>query len=288
MNKQAPDPVVKWVLIDPALAKEYLALNTENRPPKPVLVDRYAADLKNGKWFDTAPATPIAFTWSGNLINGQNRLMAIVKSGVSMKCQVMEGCDPKAFEFIDIGKNRDAGDNFYVEYKRQHGEAPKNHLYITSVARAMLIGLGGHTDPNKTQVKEHALKYYQFIQRYLDPLLKKTCHVFSSNLCAAFVNAEIWFGINHRDKLLVLAQRLGTGEWLGATDPMKILSDTIIRANAPRISTHQKTLTREESYGITVNAIRNALNNKVIKRIEPTKQEWGSIEMDLRIKKKAS
>lgn len=283
--RKGMDPVTKWEDIDVELAKFYLTLNVENRPSKPELVNRYAADQKAGRWCDNAPATPIAFTFDGNLINGQNRLMAIIKSGITMRCMVMEGCDPKTFEFIDIGKNRDASDNFYVEFKRLHGEAPKNHRYITSVARAMMIGIGGHTQPDKTQVKEHALKYYQFIQRYCDPMLKKTCHVFSTNLCAAFVNAEIWFGIQKRDDIVRLAERLGTGEWLSSTDQMKILSDAIIRANAPRTSTHQKTLTREECYGIGISAIRAALQNRIVKRVEPTGQEWGTAEIDVRLKK---
>jgi hypothetical protein len=280
------DPVTKWIDVTPVIAKEYLELNVENRPSKPELVDRYAKDMKKGNWFDTAPATPIAFTWEGNLINGQNRLMAIVKSGMTVKMQVMEGCDPKSFEFIDIGKNRDASDNFFVEFKRIHGETPKNHRYVTSVARNMMIGLGGKTNPDRHQTKDCALKYYQFIYRYLDPLLKKTCHVFSTNLVAAFVNAEVYFGISKRPDLVDLAVRLGSGEWSGATDQMKLLSDTLLRAISPKTSTYDKHLTKEQQYSITVSAIRASLNKRNIKRLEPTTQDWGGAEVDLRVKKR--
>lgn len=75
-------------LIEPAWAKEQLDALQEaldkgsfrQRPPKERAIQRYAQDMKAGKWLLTHEA--IAFDINGHLIDGQNRLWAVVRSGV--------------------------------------------------------------------------------------------------------------------------------------------------------------------------------------------------------------
>ena len=289
MTTKKPDIVHTIELITPELAGEYLSLNLNlNRPHAPAQIERYAKAMLGGKWHESAPTTPIAFDWDGNLINGQNRLRAIIKSGVSLHFPVEMGHDPESFAYIDIGKTRDASDHFAVMHKRQFGEIPKRHRYIASTANAMLTGLtvtSSSQRPEKLQVAEYAMQHRDQIQRFLGHLNKKTCHVFSTALVAAFANAALFLGSD--TKLLEMAERLGTGVWSGPRDPMKALFDGLMKAMVPpaQRDAYSKHLERTEYYAYTVTAIRAALLDRHISRVEPTTQDWGHSANDAKIKR---
>lgn len=92
-------------LITPKLADEYLARNTNNyRKINHANVKKYAEDMKEGKWEENAE--PISFSPSGVLLNGQHRLAAIVKSGVSVNMVVARDVDAHIFDIQ--GKRTDS------------------------------------------------------------------------------------------------------------------------------------------------------------------------------------
>jgi len=90
--------------ISPEIAKSFLATNQNNRPLKSSRVSLYAEQMKNGEWYLTEQG--ISFGKDGNLRNGQHRLHAVVKSGVSVKMYVTYDCENSAFEMLDVGVNR--------------------------------------------------------------------------------------------------------------------------------------------------------------------------------------
>lgn len=94
--------------ITPDTAREYLSKNTKNRTVKELRIVRYARDMEAGKWLDTGEA--IKFDRHGNMIDGQNRCHAIIRSGVSVEIRVVRGLDPEAQEVMDAGAPRSAAD----------------------------------------------------------------------------------------------------------------------------------------------------------------------------------
>ena len=80
------------MLVTPEVAKTMLAKNTNNyRKINSKVVDQYASDMKHGRWVDNGET--IVFDEDGNLKNGQHRLTAIVRSGVSLMLTVVSGVD---------------------------------------------------------------------------------------------------------------------------------------------------------------------------------------------------
>ncbi len=75
--------------ISPELAAEWLSKNTFNRTLSRRSVDTYAADMRAGAWELTHQG--IAFGADGVLVDGQHRLHAIVKAGVTIKMMVTWG-----------------------------------------------------------------------------------------------------------------------------------------------------------------------------------------------------
>lgn len=66
--------------ITPEIAKEYLKHNLNNRNPKLRAIEKYARDMKNGEWQFTPQG--ISFFENGNLADGQNRLLAVIRAGI--------------------------------------------------------------------------------------------------------------------------------------------------------------------------------------------------------------
>jgi len=105
-------PNVRIETISPKMAEEYLEHNNKNRPCSERQVNEYATRMKAGEWMLSPDV--IAFDYNGNLINGQHRLKAIVKSGVSCPFYVGRNCQPAVFVVTDEGRKRSAGDTLAI------------------------------------------------------------------------------------------------------------------------------------------------------------------------------
>jgi hypothetical protein len=101
-------PQVQIVDITPEMAESWLAANVHNRKLREKVVRLYAADMADGAWRFTGDA--IRFDTSGNLLDGQHRLHAIVRSGATVKALVVCGLEPEAQEDIDTGAKRSLAD----------------------------------------------------------------------------------------------------------------------------------------------------------------------------------
>lgn len=93
--------------ITPAIAAEYLKNNQTNRALSMATVKSYSETMKRGEWLLNGES--IDFDWNNNLLNGQHRLQAIVKSGQSIQTFVVRNLDPKVYTSYDCGRSRDAG-----------------------------------------------------------------------------------------------------------------------------------------------------------------------------------
>ena len=92
-------------LITPDIAKKYLLSNTDkNRNLMENYVNFLADCMLRGEWMLTGQG--IGFDVNGRLINGQHRLHACVRSGVSITIEVTRNLDPVSFRVMDAGHNR--------------------------------------------------------------------------------------------------------------------------------------------------------------------------------------
>lgn len=118
-----------WEVITPQKAQEYLAMNKNNRKLMSRVVDSYAQDLKDGKWI--IGTSTICFDINGNLIDGQHRLSAIIKAGISVRMEVKRNLSEDAFKAMDIGKVRQPKDMFNIA-------GVSNYQNLSGVIRATL------------------------------------------------------------------------------------------------------------------------------------------------------
>lgn len=110
------EPTFEVETYTPKRAQEILdTFNGANRPLLRSRVAQYAYDMEHGRWEQQNGET-FQFDRNGNLLNGQHRLHAIIKSGVTMKFLTVRGLDPEVFTKIDRGKARTGKDLVSIEY----------------------------------------------------------------------------------------------------------------------------------------------------------------------------
>ena len=98
--------------ITPQKAVELLANNGVNRRLDNRLVERYAAAMRRGDW--KVNGETIKVGKDGRLLDGQHRLNAVVKSGLSVPIMAAFDVDPDSFDTIDTGKMRSGTDTMHI------------------------------------------------------------------------------------------------------------------------------------------------------------------------------
>ena len=142
-------------LITPDRASELLMLNTANRPVRPMIVSRYAADMLNGTWNCDTGET-IKISKSGQMPDGQHRLHAVIKSGVSIYMHIAYDISDDAFEVIDSGLKRQARDVLFIA-----GAAYSSQLAsLISRYYSLKSGINGSTNARNVITNARVLEIY--------------------------------------------------------------------------------------------------------------------------------
>ena len=95
-------------IITPALASEWLKHNVKNRPLRQGHVDLLTKVILGDQW--VVDGNPIRFNDRGDVIDGQHRLSAIVRSKRSVESLVCRGLKEEAQNAIDVGRSRSHAD----------------------------------------------------------------------------------------------------------------------------------------------------------------------------------
>lgn len=104
----------RLTLVTPAMAREWLQRNTDNRPLRPGVVDGFMNAYRRGEWKLTHQG--IAFSKGGRLLDGQHRLTFIseLPDGSVVPMNVSVDLDEDAFDSIDQGFKRTTSDLYGV------------------------------------------------------------------------------------------------------------------------------------------------------------------------------
>jgi len=107
-------PKMSQETITPSEAKLILEHNNNgNRKLRPRVVSQYARDMVAGKW--QLNGDSVRFDRSGNLIDGQHRLMACVQADVPLETFVFKGVSSSALINIDTGAKRNLQNVLHYE-----------------------------------------------------------------------------------------------------------------------------------------------------------------------------
>ena len=87
--------------ITPAIAQTMLEKNTGNRAINRLHVENLAKEMKFGRWKVNGDTICLN---ASRLIDGQNRLLAVLLSGVTIQSFVNEGLPSDVFDTKDVGR----------------------------------------------------------------------------------------------------------------------------------------------------------------------------------------
>lgn len=145
--------------ITPALAKSMLLKNKKNRPLDDRLVTSYATIMNNGEW--RLSHQGICISQTGQILDGQHRLSAIVKCGKTIPFMVVSGLPDETMTVIDIGKKRTVGDAFHLL------EVPNYNFIAASLTRYFKYE-NSVSDDKAANKRGERYSIHQKYQMYLD------------------------------------------------------------------------------------------------------------------------
>lgn len=172
-------------LITPEIAAKYLTANiANNRHIEERRVNEYAREMKCGDWILTHQG--IAFGKNGALIDGQHRLMAIIRANIPVKMTVTRDVDEKSLFVLDIGRARSSRDIASLNNEPDY--------VVKSLAAAntllQVYGVPTHTCTAKTQIEfvnANSDVFYNMIC-VLEGRTKQIHAILQSAIFAALVN----------------------------------------------------------------------------------------------------
>lgn len=103
---------IQLVTITPGMAEEMLKRNIANRKVNQANVNRIAADMATGNY--RINGETIKISSNGEILDGQHRLLACIKSGVPFKSYIVYNVEREAIGTIDMGKGRSVADSLNV------------------------------------------------------------------------------------------------------------------------------------------------------------------------------
>ena len=160
---------VTKVLVTPSVAKELLERNVKNRTIDERRVSNYAKEMQEGKWKEDT-AEFIKISKSNVILDGQHRLLAVIKSNRNTYLHIAEGLSDEVFDVLDTGKVRNAVDCFKIEGIKNETTLPsiikKYKLLKNSKVK---IDFGGNEYTNSKMIED-----YKERQAFWQSVAKKT------------------------------------------------------------------------------------------------------------------
>jgi hypothetical protein len=252
------DVLTGWEYITPAAAVVILAEhNTHNRKLKKSWIPQLAEMIRTGDFMTTHQG--IAFCKSGWLLDGQNRLYAIIEANIGVWLMVTRGLPDECMEAIDRGKIRSFPD-LLMDIKV---DVDINSRSV-AIARA-IISLGSDsTVPTTRRFIEAHPDALRFVAAYQSKQIVGRAHVLA-------VVVRAWFTQDHA-RLTAFMECLDTGV---TTDPDADLAAITLRdyLMSGRVRANASRPMKREIYTKTETALCAFLDHQPLKRLPETKTE---------------
>jgi hypothetical protein len=246
----------------PELASKYLEHNISNRNLSNSNVNFYADQMRNGKWMNNGETIKIAT--DGTLIDGQHRLSAIIKSGVSMEMVVVDNISLDSVPTIDTGRARTASDVLSM----------KGIKYSTSTAggaRVILAHRRGRFTRAKgpESIKISNNEILDFVAHnediYFSARLAKQKRLTNIIVASFVVGLHFLFSKVDEDQANLFFSDLESGAGLTEFDPVFALRNRLIESRMT--DKKEKKLSRGEIYAMTIKAWNFRRSNDKIKQL---------------------
>lgn len=208
------------VNVTPNIAKSWLMVNHRNRPLHKHHVETLASAMKRGEWKVNGEA--VKFTKDGFLVDGQHRLQAVVMADCCAEMLVIRGIQQEAFDTMDQGSKRTAGDILAVK-----GESETSHL---AAAARLVYLMDKSPDVFLKNESVTPIQIEKTLQRF--PELRDSMSVGRTwkQLLPKATAGGMWVLCSRKNMAMAneFFDRVASGSMLEDTDPEKVLRDALI------------------------------------------------------------
>lgn len=261
----AKEPNAQFIDVTPLMAEKWLnENNNHNRPRYPATINAYTNDMIMDAW--GIHNQGIGFDVNGTLIDGQQRLSAIVQANKTIKLLVVTNLPEKQCkanirtqEMIDGGKVRTVGDRL----KLNRGEDNANtKVAIVNMIIGKVIGKTFRSTPNLA---------YSVIDLYRDEIDFVLCNTRSipGLRYSPAVAAMVFAARVHLDEVIEFKERYFSGTGLTPGHPALTLREMMIsrgsRTGSFAISGGSSS--RFSVFNGASNAIESFCKGKMLKKI---------------------
>jgi len=213
------------VLVTPIMAQEYL---DSRKPPQRSTPARHIEELANamqfGRWKYNGES--LKFDKNYNMIDGQNRCLACIKSGKSFDTDIVYGLDNSAYLTIDLkAKPRSASDVLYMEGEKNTRTLASGLAWLYAYKNKAIL-LGGKTywiSPDVQQLKK-VLDLNPAIRESV--LVAEKCKHLMGTGPLTFLH--YLFSKKDNDTAAVFFEQFGTGEGLSKGNPILFLRQRLL------------------------------------------------------------
>lgn len=233
-----------WVDVTPLQAAEWLRNNFVNRPMTEDTIQAYARDMAAGIWVPTHQG--IAFNDVNALIDGQHRLSAIIRCGLTIRMMVTYGLPAKikdremtTMDAVDRGRPRSVADQLKIQHGMVHG----------AIIAAICASLGGLCFGERTRRLSvgQTLEIYREFEMSIDWLISRRAK--EHGLRAAGVLAGFALAMNAPAKVAEIQHIQALYDKLLSTDELRQGSPIQVLRNFLR-SPDARLLTRGTDRGV--------------------------------------
>lgn len=230
---QEDSVITRYLDVTPDMATRWLKANFGNRPVKQDVVAAYARDMVNGVWQPTHQG--IAFSDEDKLIDGQHRLLAIVKCGKTVRMMVtfgiraqIEGQQMTTMDCVDRGATRSVADQLKIQHGLKNGSAIAQvcstiaHLCVGERMRRLSVG----------QTLDIYREFKAAVDYVIEHRLKET-GLKSAGVLGAFAFVMSIKEVMKETQLMF--HRLNSGDEMEWQPTLKLLRDFLTGENATLI-----------------------------------------------------
>ena len=224
-------PFTVMVNLTPNMAKAWLLNNHLNRPMSESNVVFFTQQMSQGKW--QFNGEPIQFDKRGNLLNGQHRCEAVVRSRATIVVNVVVGLEEEAFKTMDTGKPRSAGDVLAIAGISDYALAAATARFIMDYQHGKFFSLGNHSKFNNADILHFAQTTPDFDE--LIQWARKTYHE-SGRFMSGRLMAGLCFFFQKVDKFAArdFFRKLCLGVDISRESPIFILRRRLIKEKASK------------------------------------------------------
>ena len=206
--------------ITPEMAEALIGASgaVENRSVRGPAVTMLAGAIERGEWVLNGES--IVIDEHGILLDGQHRLHAVVRAGVSIRTIVVRGVPREAMITLDIGRARTIGDNLTVRGVRNANQVGATARWLWTFEAGDFRGVQARlTNTQSLDMVEERPGLEDFVARHRGPsAFRRICPV--GNMFTAFCFAIGQSGdLRARQKIEDFGERVVHGEQLMHGDP---------------------------------------------------------------------